>query len=303
MDRRVGRPADRRVGDDGVVEGVQRHDLGGLQVLMHHFHDALAGQIGGFLTVAIGRGNRGGAGQHHAQRFGQRIHGAGGTHGVAEAGGRRGRGDQLDEAFIVDLAGGQQLAAMPYDRARTGPLALVPTVQHRADRQGDGGDVDGGGSHQQRRGGLVAAAGQDHAVERIAIHGFDQTQIGEVAVQAGGGALAGFLNRVDREFQGDAAHFANAFAHAFGQHQMVAVAGRQVAAGLSDADDRLATAQFFQRQAEIEVPLQIERGHVDIVWVVEPGAAAQLRGSLGRIAHRGHPDAKIGHGALTRSPS
>jgi hypothetical protein len=213
---------------------------------MHHFDDALAGTIGGFLAVAIGGGDRRAARQHHAQRFGEGVHGAGGAHGVAEAGGGSRRGDQLDEAFIVDLAGGQQLAAMPHDRARTGALALVPAIEHRADRQGDRRDVDGGGGHQQRRGGLVAAAGQDHAVERIAIHGFDQAQIGEVAVKAGGRALAGFLDRVDREFERDAAHFANALAHALCQHQMVAVARGQVAACLGNPDDRAARAQFFK---------------------------------------------------------
>ena len=65
-----------------------------------------------------------------------------------------------------------------------------------------------------------------------------------------------------------------------GEHQMVAVAGRQVAAGLGDADDRPARAQLLQAQAEVQIALEIERGHVDVVRVVEPGGGAQRLGTL-----------------------
>ena len=128
---------------------------------------------------------------------------------------------------------------------------LMPAVEHRPDRQRDGRDVDRRGRHQAGRRGLVAADGQHHAVERIAVEHLDQAQIGEVAVEAGGRALAGLLDRVDREFDGDAARLANAFAHALGQHEVMAVAGREVAAGLGDADDRLARLQLLEAEAEI----------------------------------------------------
>ena len=57
MDRRVGRSADRRIDDDGVVECVAGHDVRRLQILRHHLDDALAGAIRIFLPVAIGRGD------------------------------------------------------------------------------------------------------------------------------------------------------------------------------------------------------------------------------------------------------
>ena len=62
--------------------------------------------------------------------------------------------------------------------------------------------------------GLVAADGQDDAVERIAIEHFDEAEIGQVAVKACSRALAGFLNRMDRKFDRDAAGLADALAHA-----------------------------------------------------------------------------------------
>ncbi|KAG5719920.1 hypothetical protein E4T56_gene15533, partial [Termitomyces sp. T112] len=221
-------------------------------------------------------GDRRAAGQHHAQSLSQRVHGRCSAHRVAITGRGGGRRHQLDEALIVDLTGGQHLAALPHDGAAAGTFALVPAIEHRPDRERDRGQVDRGRRHQQRRRGLVAARGQHHAVERIAVKRLDQTQIGQIAVEPGGGALAGFLNRVDRKFQRDAAHFADALADAFGQHEMVAVAGRKVAAGLGDADDRLAAAQFLKADPEVEIALKIERGHVDIVGIVEPCAAAQL---------------------------
>src|SRR5690606_10018353 len=80
-----------------------------------------------------------------------------------------------------------------------------------------------------------------------------------------------------RKLERDSASFANAFADAVGEDQVMAVAGRQVAAGLRDADDRLAAAQLGKGKAEVQVAFQVERGHVDIVGVVEPGAAAERR--------------------------
>ena len=190
---------------------------------------------------------------------------------------------------VVDLARGQHLARLPHDGAAAGALAAlgkVPAVEHRPDRQRDGGEVDRRRGHQRGRRGLVAADGQHHAVERIAVQHLDQAEIGEVAVEPGGGPLAGFLDRMDRKFDGDAARLADALAHALGQHQMMAVAGRKVAAGLGDADDRPARAQFLKAQPEVQIALQIERGHVDIVGIVEPGGGAELAGHLAVLTRR-----------------
>ncbi len=287
MDRRVGRAADRRIDDDGVLEGLPRHDVGRLQILMHHFDDALAGLVGDLAALAVGRRNGGRTRQLHAERLGQRVHRGGGAHGVAIAGRRRRGGDDVHELVIVDLAGRQALARFPDDGAGAGALALVPAIEHRADRQRDGRNVDGGRRHQQRRRGLVAADGEHDAVERIAVEHLDQAEIGKVAVECGGRALAGLLDRMAREFEGDAAHRDDAFAHALGQFDMVAVAGRQVGAGLGDADQRLARHQLGARQAVIQVALEIERRHARIVGIVEPLLRAKFLLSGGGACHRG----------------
>ena len=158
--------------------------------------------------------------------------------------GRRGA-DDVDELLVVDVAGGVPLARLPDDGAGAGALAVVPAVQHRADIERDRRDVHGRGRHQAGRHGLVAAGEQHDAVERIAVEHLDERQIGEVAVEAGGRALAGLLDRVARELEGDAARRRDAVAHALGELEMMAVAGGEVGAGLGDADDRLAGLQLL----------------------------------------------------------
>ena len=69
---------------------------------------------------------------------------------------------------------------------------------------------------------------------------------------------------------GNAPGVANTLAHAGCQNQMMAIAGRKIGTGLRDADDRPSRLQFFERQPEIQIALQIQRGHVGVVRIVEP---------------------------------
>ena len=62
----------------------------------------------------------------------------------------------------------------------------------------------------------------------------------------------------------------DARADALGKLDVVAVAGRQVGAGLGDADQRLAGLQLLAGEAVIQVALQVERGHAGIIGIVEP---------------------------------
>ena len=96
---------------------------------------------------------------------------------------------------------------------------------------------------------------------------------------------------MDRELEGDAARLADAFAHALRQHDVMAVAGREVGAGLGDADERLAGLQLLARQAPVHVALDVERGHVRIVRIVEPDLRPELylRAVLGVERHWNPP--------------
>ncbi len=118
------------------------------------------------------------------------------------------------------------------------------------------------------------------AVERVAVQDFDQAEVGQVAVQCGGRALAGFLHRVHRKFQRHAAGVADAVADPAGEFDVVAVAGGEVGAGLRDADDRLAAAEFLGGDAVVHVALEVERGHRGVGGFVKPPARAQAFMSL-----------------------
>ena len=149
------------------------------------------------------------------------------------------------------------------------PSSIGPARQH------DGRDVDRRRAHDHGGRGLVAAGGQHDAVEEVAVEALDQAEIGEVAIERRGRPLARLLDRMDGKLDGNAAGVADAVAHAHRQVEVMAVAGRQIAAGLGDADDRPAAVQLGERQAEIHVPFEVERRHGRIARSVEPFAAAQ----------------------------
>ena len=159
---------------------------------------------------------------------------------------------------------------MPKHGARADALALVPAVEHRPAGQHDGRQVGGGRRHQAGRRGFVATGGQYHAVQRVAVQHLDQAQIGEVAVQRGGGAARLFGDRVDRKFHRDAARVTDAVLDPLGQFDVMAVAGRQVTAGLGNADNRPPRLQLGPGQALVHVAFHIQRGEVGVAWVVEP---------------------------------
>ena len=71
MDRRIRRTADGRIDENDVLEGFAGHDLRGAKVLKHDLYGPHTGVIGDLATFAVGRGDRGAAGQRHAERLGQ----------------------------------------------------------------------------------------------------------------------------------------------------------------------------------------------------------------------------------------
>ena len=267
--RTVGRAPGRGGHRDRVLERLPRHDLRGLEVLPDHLDDPLARQIGHLRPLAIRCGDRGAAGERHAQRLGHGVHGRGRAHRVAVADRWCRRAGHLHELLDVDLALGEELAGVPDDRPGAGEAALVVAVQHRPAREDDGRDIDGGGGHDERRRGLVAARRQHDTVDRVAVQDLDTGEVLKIAVEHRRRPLARLLDRMDRELDRDASHVADAGAHAVGEIEMVAVAGCQVGARLGDADDRPARLQLLAGETVVEIALEIERRHVD-VGVVEP---------------------------------
>ena len=100
MDQRIGRAADRQQHAQRVLDRLRGDDPGRPQIGADHRHRPAPARLGGAQAVGVDRGNGRGAGQRHAQRLGDRGHGAGGAHHRAASGG--GREIALD---VVDLVG------------------------------------------------------------------------------------------------------------------------------------------------------------------------------------------------------
>ena len=234
---RIGRTANRGDGRDGIEERLAREDLRRTQILVGQLDDALAGFVGDLAALAVRRGNRGAAGQRQPEHFGDGVHRGRGAHRVAvtERGRRCGRGGE--KLLLVDLTRGEFAARAPDHRARADQFAVMPAIEHRSAGQHDGGNVDGRRRHDLRGRGLVAAGGQHHGVDRIAVQDFDEAEIGEIAIERGRRPAAILEDRMQRKFHGHAARVADALAHALHGVEVHAVAGREIAAGLRDADD------------------------------------------------------------------
>lgn len=113
---------------------------------------------------------------------------------------------------------------------------------------------------------------------------FDEPEVGEVPVQAGRRSLARFLDRMEREFEGYPPGLANALADPLRKHQVMTVARAEIAAGLGDAYDRATRPKLLETDAEVQVPLEVERSQVDIRGIVEPGSGTQR--PWGALANR-----------------
>ena len=178
--------------------------------------------------------------------------------------------------MVVDQAGSQFLSRLPDRSAGSGAHAPPPAVQHRPAREHDGRNIHRRRRHQERRHCLVAPGQQNNTVQRISVKHFDKAEVGKISVERCGWALAGFLNRMAGKLEGNTAGIAYTLADALGEFEMMAVAGRQVRPGLSNADDWLAGAKFRRSKPVIHVALKVERGHTGIFRIVEPELGAQI---------------------------
>ena len=281
---RVGRPTQRRNQHDGVPDRRVIDDLRGAQVLVHEADGARPGPVGNLPPLAIGRGNGGAAGQRHAQTLRNCIHGQRCAHRVAVPERRRGGHRKIEKSRLVDLARGQCAARPPDHGSRPYARTLVPAVEHRPARQHDRREIRRERRHEAGGCGLVAAGHQDDTVKRISVQDLDQPEIGEIAVERGRGPPAVLEGRMDREDHGYAARVADAVTDPFREREVDTVARVDVAAGLGDADDRLARAQFLGRDPVVHEALEVERGHVDPLGIVEPVARAKARCVIHRLS-------------------
>ncbi len=134
VDHRVRRAADRCIRANCILEGGARQHLRHAQILVHHLHDAPAGELRKPFAARVGCGNRGVFRERHAERLHHARHRRGGAHRHAVAlrsmharfGGR--------EFLHRHLAGAHFLRHFPHAGPGADRRAAEASVQHRAAR-------------------------------------------------------------------------------------------------------------------------------------------------------------------------
>src|SRR5207253_9881494 len=112
--------------------------------------------------------------------------------------------------------------------------------------------------------------------DRVSVEDLDEGEVLQVAVDHRRRPRARLLNRMNRELEGDPAGLADPIADARRKKEVMAVTGRDVGAGLRDPDDRPTGLKLVERQPVVHRALEVERGHVGVRRVVEPGPGAQF---------------------------
>ena len=141
------------------------------------------------------------------------------------------------------------------------------------------GQVDREGAHEQRRRGLVAAAHQHRAVDRIAAQRLLGLDRKEVAVHHGRGLLKRLRERQDRHLDGKAARVPDAAPNGLGALAEMAVTTREVAPGVDDRDHRPAR-ELVELVAELFHPRAMAEAAQGVG--PEPAPAPQVLGGAAR---------------------
>ena len=152
-------------------------------------------------------------------------------------------------SFIDHLAGLDLLAEAPHIGAGAERPAAIVAVQHRPAGNGDRRQIAARRAHDQGRRRLVAAAQQDHAVDRVAANRLLDVHRREVAEQHRRRPQAGLTQRGDRELERDPAALPHAALDVLGHFTEVEVARRQLRPRVADADDRAAVEDAFGQAA------------------------------------------------------
>jgi len=123
-------------------------------------------------------------------------------------------------------------------RARGLAGLQIAVAQHAAGRAEQGRQVHADGAHHRARRGLVATGQQHHAVHRQRAQQLLHLHGQEVAVQHGGGLDHHLAQAHGGQLEGHAAGQQHAALDGLGALAQVRMAGRQIAPGVDDGDDR-----------------------------------------------------------------
>ena len=235
--------------------------------------------------AGIDGGDRRCARQRQAHRIDDGGHRRGRAHRVAGAGRTGHAAFEIDPVGLGDVAGAQFVPVFLGVRARTRLLPAPLAVGHRSGRAEDDRQVHRERPHQKAGRGLVAAAEQHCAVDRMRAQQFLAFHRQEVAVEHGRRLDHDFADRQRRQLDRIAARLPDAALHRLGAVAQMRVARADLAPGVDDADDRPAH-EFVAAHAHLLRALAM--GKAPHVIGGEPALAAQF-GNVTTLRHIDHP--------------
>src|SRR5882762_551201 len=157
--------------------------------------------------------------------------------------------------------------------ARSDILAAIFPVEHRAARDHDRGYIAAGRSHNQRWRGLVAAAHQNHSIDRVAADAFLDIHADQVAEQHRGGAKIGFASGHHREFERKTARLPHSTLHLLRESAEMGIAWGQFRPCVADAYHG-ASVEDMTRKSLIAHPAPVNESV--FVILAEPGCGPKL---------------------------
>ena len=252
------------------------------QIVPHHVDDAAAARRAHARMIGIRRRDRRGAGQRQPESFRDRHHGGGGAHHHAGAERARDAGLDLAPFPFADIAGAFLVPVFPDVGAGAERAAVPVAAQHRAGRHVDRRQAHRDRAHDQAGRGLVAAAHQHRAVDRMAAQQLLAFHREQVAIEHGRRLHERLGKRHRRQLDRKAAGLPDAAFHVLGALAQMAVARIDLAPGVDDADHRLAgpilavIAELLQARAMAEGAQR---------FGAEPAVAAELLGGFLWVAH------------------
>ena len=178
-------------------------------------------------------------------------------------------------SVVADMAGAFLVPVFPDVGAGAERVAAPVAAQHRAGRHVDRRQPHRDRAHDQAGRGLVAAAHQHRAVDRMAAQQLLAFHGEEIAVEHGRRFDERLGERHRRQLDGKAAGLPDAALDVLGALAQMAVAGVDLAPGVEDADHRLA-GPVGAVVAELPEPRAMaERAQI---VAAEPAVAAQFLG-------------------------
>ena len=146
---------------------------------------------------------------------------------------------EVDPVLRRDVAGPKLVPVLLGMRAGARLLTAPLPVRHGSGRTIDHRDIHADRTHQEAGRGLVAAAEQHRAIDRMRAQNFLRLHGEEVAIEHGGRLHHHLADRQGRQLDRVAAHLPDSALHRLRALAQMRVARAQVAPGVEDGDHRL----------------------------------------------------------------